>query len=327
MRGGMPSPPYVQAASVLVFPAPSRRSPSVWLSPLVVGLTVALSGAATGYSASQLRQTGVVNLGKRPALVRSVRASGAPVAATNASPSRQAVPVRRVRPVVDPLAQVLTDLGIARGPADRVVPAANTPLWSGVKVRVVRIQQTVAAKHVPLPVPVVYKPDPTLPRGRVVTVPGHPGAKVQRFLQTLADGKVVSMTFLRQEVIRPSTPRVVRTGTKVLVASRGAFAGREYMDMVATASAPWCCRGVDNITSIGLRAGYGVVAVDPRGIPLRSKVYIEGYGYAVAGDVGSAIKGLRIDLGMDTTRLAKQFGRRPVRVYIIEKAPPKKPKK
>lgn len=367
MRGGMPSPPYVQAASVLVFPAPSRRSPSVWLSPLVVGLTVALAGAATGYSASQLRQTGVVNLGKRPALVRSVGASGAPVAATNASPSRQAVPVRRVRPAVDPLArvlddpvvgrltigiqkplpltvvadgkvhqlktmsrtpaQVLTDLGIALGPADRVVPAANTPLWSGVKVRVVRIQQTVAAKHVPLPVPVVYKPDPTLPRGRVVTVPGHPGAKVQRFLQTLADGKVVSMTFLGQEVIRPSTPRVVRTGTKVLVASRGAFAGREYMDMVATAYAPWCCRGVDNITSIGLHAGYGVVAVDPRIIPLRSKVYIEGYGYAVAGDVGSAIKGLRIDLGMDTTRLAKQFGRRPVRVYIIEKAPPKKPKK
>src|SRR3989337_779420 len=214
MRGGMPSPPYVQAASLLVFPAPSRRSPSVWLSPVVVGLTVALAGAATGYSASQLRQTGVVNLGKRPALVRSV-------AAANASPSRPAVPVRRVRPAVDPLArvlddpvvgrltigiqkplpltvvadgkvhqlktmsrtpaQVLTDLGIALGPADGVAPAANTGLWSGVKVRVVRIQQTVAAKPVPLPVPVVYKPDPTLPRGRVVTVPGHPGAKVQRF--------------------------------------------------------------------------------------------------------------------------------------------------
>src|SRR4030065_302139 len=92
MRGGMPSPPYLQAASVLISPPPSRRSPSVWLSPLVVGLTVALAGAATGYSASQLRQTGVVNLGKRPALVRSVGAPVAPVAAANASPSRPAVP-------------------------------------------------------------------------------------------------------------------------------------------------------------------------------------------------------------------------------------------
>src|SRR3989304_2608522 len=114
MRGGMPSPPYVQAASVLVFPAPSRRSPSVWLSPLVVGLTVALAGAATGSAASQLRQTGVVNLGKRPPLVRSARASGAPLPPTNASSSRQAVPVRRVRPVVDPLARVLDDPVVGR---------------------------------------------------------------------------------------------------------------------------------------------------------------------------------------------------------------------
>jgi len=59
----MPSPPYVQAASVLVFPAPSRRSPSVWLSPLVVGLTVALAGAATGYSAFC---RGADNPGERP---------------------------------------------------------------------------------------------------------------------------------------------------------------------------------------------------------------------------------------------------------------------
>ena len=62
-------------------------------------------------------------------------------------------------------------------------------------------------------------------------------------------------------------------------------------------------------------------------IPLRTLLYVEGYGLAWAGDTGGAIKGLRIDLGMDTTRLAKQFGRRPVRIYIIEKAPPKKRKK
>ncbi len=363
MRGGMPSPSYVQAASVLVFPAPSRRSPSVWLSPLVVGLTVALAGAATGYSASQLRQSGVASPGKRSALVRSGRAPVAPVA-TRIFP---ALPVRRVRPVVNALArvlddpvvggltigiqkplpltvladgrvhqlktmsrtpsQVLADLGIAVGPADRVIPAGDTPLWSGAKLRVIRMRQTLTVKRISLPVPVQYRPDPTLPRGRVITELGRPGAKVQRFLQTSADGKVVAMTFIGQEVIRPSTPRVIRSGTKVLVASRGAFAGREYLDMVATAYAPWCCRGVDSVTAIGLHAGYGVVAVDPRIIPLRSTLYIEGYGYAIAGDVGSAIKGLRIDLGMDTTRLARQFGRRPVRVYIIQKAPPKNLKK
>src|SRR3990170_4674289 len=114
MRGGMPALPYVQAASVLVFPAPSRRSPSFWLSPLVVGLTVALAGAATGYSASQLRQTGVVNLGKRPTLVLSVGAPVAPVASARVSQTRPALSVRGVRPAVDPLARVLDDPVLGR---------------------------------------------------------------------------------------------------------------------------------------------------------------------------------------------------------------------
>ena len=46
-----------------------------------------------------------------------------------------------------------------------------------------------------------------------------------------------------------------------------------------------------------MRAGYGVVAVDPRVIHLGSKLYIEGYGYAIAGDTGGAVKGYIIDLG------------------------------
>ncbi|MGQ0571923.1 MAG: 3D domain-containing protein, partial [Armatimonadota bacterium] len=76
-------------------------------------------------------------------------------------------------------------------------------------------------------------------------------------------------------------------------------------------------RGVDGTTAIGLRAGYGVVAVDPQIIPLRSILYIEGYGQAIAGDTGGAIKGHRIDLGFSTAREAYKFGRRPVRVYIL----------
>jgi 3D (Asp-Asp-Asp) domain-containing protein len=87
--------------------------------------------------------------------------------------------------------------------------------------------------------------------------------------------------------------------------------------MEATAYAPWHGKGVDGTTAIGLRAGYGVVAVDPRVIPLRSVLYIEGYGRAIAGDTGGAIKGHRIDLGFATAREAYRFGRRPVRVYVL----------
>lgn len=59
------------------------------------------------------------------------------------------------------------------------------------------------------------------------------------------------------------------------------------------------CRGCNQVTSIGLKTGYGVIAVDPKIIPLRSKVYVPGYGIAIAGDTGGGIKGNKIDLGFD----------------------------
>ena len=49
-------------------------------------------------------------------------------------------------------------------------------------------------------------------------------------------------------------------------------------------------------TYLGLKAERGIVAVDPRVIPLGARVHVEGYGEALAADIGSAIKGNRIDL-------------------------------
>ena len=60
-----------------------------------------------------------------------------------------------------------------------------------------------------------------------------------------------------------------------------------------------------------------VIAVDPSVIPLGSKVWVEGYGYAVAGDTGGAIKGMKIDLFMPTTDQAYGFGRKQVRIKSI----------
>src|SRR5206468_1120926 len=65
-------------------------------------------------------------------------------------------------------------------------------------------------------------------------------------------------------------------------------------------------------TAIGLRAGPGVVAVDPAMIPMKARLYVDGYGYAVAADVGGNIKGDRIDLGFHSRGPAARYGRRPV---------------
>lgn len=89
------------------------------------------------------------------------------------------------------------------------------------------------------------------------------------------------------------------------------------MRMPATAYTAYC-GGCSGRTALGRQAGYGIVAVDPRVIPLRTRLYIPGYGYAVAGDTGGAIRGSRIDLGFNTYRDARQFGRRDVTVYLLQ---------
>lgn len=64
-------------------------------------------------------------------------------------------------------------------------------------------------------------------------------------------------------------------------------------------------------------SGYSTIAVDPRVIPLGTRVYVEGYGYAVAEDTGGAIKGNIIDIFVNSESEARSWGRRQVNVYII----------
>ena len=75
--------------------------------------------------------------------------------------------------------------------------------------------------------------------------------------------------------------------------------------------------GNSNYTATGSRLKKGIVSVDPKLIPLGTRLYIEGYGYAVADDVGGAIKGHRIDLAYDSRSEALQFGRQTVKVYVL----------
>ncbi|WP_251425248.1 3D domain-containing protein [Veillonella agrestimuris] len=75
--------------------------------------------------------------------------------------------------------------------------------------------------------------------------------------------------------------------------------------------------GNGNYTATGARLKKGIVAVDPNVIPLGTRLYIEGYGYAVAEDVGGAIKGTRIDLAFEKRSEALHFGRQTVKVYIL----------
>ncbi len=73
-------------------------------------------------------------------------------------------------------------------------------------------------------------------------------------------------------------------------------------------------------TASGTPVRHGVIAVDPSFIPLGSRVYIPGYGEAVAEDIGWAIQGNCIDVAFDTHEEALAFGRQEIEIYIIEYA-------
>jgi 3D (Asp-Asp-Asp) domain-containing protein len=215
---------------------------------------------------------------------------------------------------------LLHEQGVVLSGRDKVFPDRRAPIIQGMRVRVLRIREQTVVEQTAVPYPVRTTTDPRTPRGIVrIASPGRPGIKELIWKVTYADGQAISRERAGWRVVREPQARIISIGSQRLIASRGEFAGKEMLAMVATAYSPYCCRGVDNITATGVHAGYGVVAVDPSVIPLGSRLYIEGYGYALAGDTGSRIKGLRIDLGFDTKRQAIQFGRRPVRVYVVQR--------
>lgn len=75
--------------------------------------------------------------------------------------------------------------------------------------------------------------------------------------------------------------------------------------------------GCGSYTARGNLLRKGLVAVDPAVIPLGTRLYISGYGFAVADDIGGGIKGHVIDLAFDTHQEALGFGWQQVTVYIM----------
>ena len=94
----------------------------------------------------------------------------------------------------------------------------------------------------------------------------------------------------------------------------------QEMTVTATAYTAYCtgCSGT-TATGIDLRANpdQRVIAVDPRVIPLGSKVWVEGYGEAIAGDIGGAIKGHKIDVFIPTEESALAWGVKTVKIKVL----------
>lgn len=130
---------------------------------------------------------------------------------------------------------------------------------------------------------------------------------------TYHNGQEVKREVIKSEVIKEPQNKVIAMGT-ITTVSRGGLSldFREARYMVASAYTYTGRR-----TATGQQPAVGMVAVDPSVIPLGTRLYIEGYGYAVAADTGGSIRGNQLDLFMEDRSQCLKWGRRTVKVYIL----------
>ena len=95
------------------------------------------------------------------------------------------------------------------------------------------------------------------------------------------------------------------------------FSFRHSMTVEATAYSAEE-NGMSGLTASGTPVRHGVIAVDPQVIPFGTRVYIPGYGVAVAEDTGGSIIGHRIDIAFESYGEALNFGRQIIEIYIID---------
>ena len=249
---------------------------------------------------------------------------------------RAAVPVtitvdgltRTMRTAAVNVAALLGQQGIAFDRHDVVAPAPATPIENDTVVSVRHIDAWTETVRKPLAQNVVRRWAFSLPAGRKKIIdPGAPGVtEVAYTVSRAPDRRSLRRTQLVSRIVRAPRSRIVAEGigeyTALSEIARRGIEGTlrlasSALSMVATAYTA-SCGGCSGMTASGRPAGHGIVAVDPRVIPLGTHMYIPGYGHAIAGDTGGAIRGNRIDLGFNSNAQAYRFGRRSVTVYLIK---------
>ncbi|MGE7930510.1 ubiquitin-like domain-containing protein [Lysinibacillus xylanilyticus] len=226
------------------------------------------------------------------------------------------------------VANFLKQQGIQLNEFDRVENNLKDVITPQSKITVVRVEKVIDVVEESLDFAIEKKQDASLQQGKQkVVTSGQKGLMTKTYEVVKENGQVVAKNLQSKNVVKESKKQVVAVGTKTVVASaatvsRGSSepaSGKEFY-VTATAYTPNCtgCSGI-SATGINLKSNSGlkVIAVDPSVIKLGSKVWVEGYGTAIAGDTGGAIKGNRIDILVQSESQASNWGVRKVRIKVL----------
>lgn len=228
-----------------------------------------------------------------------------------------------------PVGEALEEQGIRLEGKDFLSVPLEQPVESDLTVRLHHVSEDTLTEPEATPYGATFVPAYDVPLGqRRTVVAGIPGEIQVAYLVTKVDGQIKEKHRLGKTVMRQPEPAVVGIGVFITSPDAAVQASLAYphpegtptYEMEATAYCPLPeeTDGDPWSTSVGLRSGYGIVAVDPHVIPYYTPLYIDGYGYAVAGDTGGAIRGERIDVFFYTYQETVSFGRRPIKVWVLK---------
>lgn len=219
--------------------------------------------------------------------------------------------------------EAIDSLNLPLNALDRVSPALKSPLLPGERIVLTRVRVENETSKAPIPFRTVFRMSHDLEPGKIQAGhSGKAGLAQKTYALTYVNDKLTQRKLVATKVLVPAVDEETLGGIRIRMAralpSRsGAYRRLRCMTMMATGYSPYEGSSSGRCAT-GMRAGYGVVAVDPRVIRLGTRLYIEGYGYAVAGDTGGAIKGHRIDLGHTTYSEASAVGRQHVKVWVLD---------
>ncbi len=207
------------------------------------------------------------------------------------------------------VADALAEVRVSLEGSDYTDPAPNVPLTPDMTIRVVRVSEMFRIEQEPVPFEIQFLPDSEMEIDtQGLKQAGENGVLQKRIRVRYEDGKEVSRQLEDSGIIREPKHKILAYGTNIVVRTLDTPAGPvEYWRKIrmlatsysaSTAGTPKTASYYGR-TRLGWQMRFGIVAVDPTVINLRSQVYVPGYGIGDAGDTGSAIQKRRIDLGYD----------------------------
>ncbi len=203
------------------------------------------------------------------------------------------------------LKDALAEVGLTLGSDDRVEPGLDTPVTNDMSARLVRVTGREILESDPLTHKTVFKPDETLAGTATRTVQGHDGVHVRQYRMVIEDGVEKQKEFVKEYDNPPVQDTVIYYAASTLRATGLPATNLDVKDTLHV-YATWYNAASSGraptdpnyaITYSGVPVVKGIVAVDPAVIPLGTRLFIPGYGFAVAGDTGGGIHGNMIDLG------------------------------